>query len=46
MKHTHTIVFCEKWGHLIGVTVFYTVQTVCAIALHLTLSYPLQETLS
>ncbi len=29
--HMHTL-FCEKWGH--PIVDFYTVQTVCAIALH------------
>ncbi len=37
--HTHTHVgFCGLWGLSIGVMVFYTVQTVCAIALHLNLA--------
>ncbi len=37
--HTHTQVgFCGLWGLSIGVMVFYTVQTVCAIALHLNLA--------
>ncbi len=41
--HTHTRLFCELWGHSIGVMVFILYKTIFSIALHLNLS--LQETL-